>query len=133
MHESFNDDYISHFHWQEAFPLKAPVVSMVPCFSPDLVHFQPEESPLLFGHSSNFLTLGSTLTIPSFSFVICSVCFLYTTFLGTGSRTLDSHFFPFEYINDVIAFSSGFNFFSDKNSAVMLIFVPLHVNFFGYF
>ena len=34
-------------------------------------------------------------------------------------------FFPFEYINNVIAFSSGLNFFSDKNSEVMLIFLFL--------
>lgn len=30
--------------------LKAPMASTVPLFSPDLVHFQPEESPLLFSH-----------------------------------------------------------------------------------
>ena len=37
--------------------------------------------------SSSFLTSGSALTILSFSFVICSVYFLYTAFLGMCPRT----------------------------------------------
>ena len=33
--------------WQEALPLKAPMVSIAPFFLPDLVHFQPVNKKFL--------------------------------------------------------------------------------------
>lgn len=69
--------------WQEAFPLKAPMVSIASISLPDVDHCQPEESPLLFDHPEAdlvFLTSGSALTTSSFSLVICSVYFQCAAF-----------------------------------------------------
>lgn len=36
--------------WQEAIPLKAPMISTVTFFLPDLVHFQPVNKSFLKNH-----------------------------------------------------------------------------------